>query len=109
MFRGRFGSRSIRKVSNKKWQKWRLPRGLDIYFKKEDGLVPGTGYRTPMKIRFVHPSGYKEKLVRNEKEIADLETVKASVAARISGTVGKKKKREMLKRADSLKIKVLNR
>jgi len=92
MFRGRFGSRSIRKVSNKKWQKWRKPRGIDIYFKKEDGLVPGTGYRTGKKIRFVHPSGYKEELVRNFKELEAIAGKKEEVAARISGKIGKRKK-----------------
>ena len=109
MFRGRFGKRSIRKISNKKWQKWRKPKGIDIYFKKEDGLVPGTGYRTSNKIRFVHPSGYRERLVRNIKEITELEKLKESTAARISAKVGRKKKTEMVKKADELKIKVLNR
>ena len=42
MFRGRFGKRSVRKVSREKWQKWRKLRGIDIVFKKEYGLVPNT-------------------------------------------------------------------
>jgi len=109
LFRGRFGSRSIRKVSNKKWQKWRKPRGLDIYFKKEDGLVPGTGYRTPKKIRGVHPSGYRESLVKNMQDLLAVEKEKERVAARISAKIGKRKKDEMLKKADELKIVVLNR
>ena len=109
MFRGRFGKRSIRKVSKKKWQKWRKPRGIDIYFKREDGLVPGKGYRTWKKIRFVHPSGYKEKLVKNIQEMQNLESKKEKVAARISRTVGKKKKAKILQKADELKILVLNR
>jgi len=109
MFRGRFGKRSVRKVSREKWQKWRKPRGIDIVFKKEDGLVPGTGYMTPKKIRFVHPSGYKEKLVRNMNELVAMEKEKATVAVKISRTIGKKKKIEILKKADELKIVVLNR
>jgi len=110
MFRGRFGKRgSVRKISTEKWQKWRKPRGLDIYFKKEDGLVPGSGYGRPKKIRFLHPSGYAEKLVRNMQDLLLLEKEKERVAARISGTIGLKKKIEMLKKADELKIVVLNR
>ncbi len=109
MFRGRFGKRSVRKVSREKWQKWRKPRGIDIVFKKEDGLVPGTGYMTPKKIRFVHPSGYKERLVRNMNELVAMEKEKATVAVKISRTIGKKKKIEILKKADELKIVILNR
>jgi len=109
MFRGRFGSRSVRKVSKEKWQKWRKPRGIDIYFKKEDGLVPGSGYGTPRKIRFLHPSGYKEAYVKNMQDLLNLEKDKESTAARISAKIGKKKKIDMLKKADELKIVVLNR
>ena len=109
MFRGRFGKRGVRKVSNEKWQKWRKPRGIDIYYNKEDGLVPGTGYMTPKKIRFIHPSGYKEKLVRNMNELVAMEKEKGNTAVKISKTIGKKKKIEILKKADELKIVVLNR
>lgn len=109
MFRGRFGKRSERKVSKKKWQKWRQPRGIDIYFYREDGLVPGTGYKVAKEIRFVHPSGYRERLVRNMDELLSLEAEKASVAARISHTIGKKKKSVLLRKADELNIVVLNR
>lgn len=109
MFRGRFGKRSVRKVSNRKWKKWRKPRGIDIYFKKEDGLVPGTGYRTSREIRFVHPSGYRERLVLNMQQLFDLEKEKERVAARLSGKIGRKKKAAMLRKADELKILVLNR
>ncbi len=109
MFRGRFGKRSVRNVADKKWQKWRRPRGIDIYFKKEDGLVPGTGYRTAKKIRFVHPSGYRERLVKNMQDLVALEKKRDSVAARISAKIGKRKKKEMVKKASELKIVVLNR
>lgn len=109
MFRGRFGQRASRKVSNKKWQKWRKPRGIDIYFNREDGLVPGTGYQVAREIRFVHPSGYRERLVNNMNELLSLEKKKQSVAARLSHAIGKKKRAELLKKADELKIVVLNR
>jgi large subunit ribosomal protein L32e len=109
MFRGRFGKRSVRNVSDKKWQKWRKPRGIDIYFRKEDGLVPGIGYRVSREIRFLHPSGYREKLVGNMQDLIALEKEKESVAARISSKIGRKKKKEIVKKASELKIVVLNR
>jgi large subunit ribosomal protein L32e len=109
MFRGRFGQRSIRNIRDAKWSRWRKPRGIDIYFNKEDGLVPGTGYQRPKEIRFVHPSGYRERLVCNMGQLLALEKEKAAVAARVSGTVGRKKKELLLKKADELKIVVLNR
>jgi len=108
MFRGRFGNRSIRNIADKKWQRWRVPRGEDIHFRQEDGLVPNCGYRTPLSIRFVHPSGFREQLVRNVREIEALEARKASVAGRIMGNVGRKKRAEMLRRAAELGIFVLN-
>jgi len=109
LFRGRFGRRSVLKVSKKKWQRWRQPRGIDIYFYREDGLVPGTGYKVAREIRFVHPSGYRERLVRNMNELLSLEKEKASVAARLSHAIGKKKRSVLLRKADELNIVVLNR
>gem|GEM_PF-691579 len=109
MFRGRFGQRSVRSVKDAKWKRWRKPRGIDIYFRREDGLVPGTGYQRPKEIRFVHPSGYRERLVCNMAQLLALEKEKAVVAARISGKVGKRKKELLLNKADELLIVVLNR
>ncbi|MBN2066874.1 MAG: hypothetical protein JW744_00215 [Candidatus Diapherotrites archaeon] len=110
LFRGRFGKRNwIRNISKKKWQKWRRPRGIDIYFNKEDGLVPGTGYRTPKKIRFVHPSGFREKIVRNMNELEALKLEKETKAARIASGIGRKKRQAMLKKADEIGVFVLNR
>ncbi len=109
LFRGRFGKRSVRNVSKRKWQRWRMPRGIDIYFKREDGRIPGTGYRTPKSIRFVHPSGFGEALVRNAAEVEALAAKKETVAARISAAVGRKKRQEILKKAEELGVFVLNR
>ena len=103
-FRGRFGKKQCRRKSNDKWDKWRRPRGIDIRRKKEDGSVVDIGYRTDKKIRNLHPCGLAEVRVNN---VAELETLKG-VAVRISGTVGKKKKQEILKKAEEMKLKVIN-
>jgi large subunit ribosomal protein L32e len=104
-FRGHFGKRSVRRKSKEKWDKWRVPRGADFHLKKEDGKAPSTGYRTSKEIRGLHPSGYRELLVHNVK---DVENAKQGFAIRIASAVGKKKREQIIKRAHELKIKVLN-
>jgi large subunit ribosomal protein L32e len=105
VFRGRFGKKQTRRKSNEKWDKWRRPRGIDITRKSEDGAVVDIGYRTERKIRGLHPSGMKEVMVCTP---AELGKVSEGCAARISGTVGKKKKADIVKTAESMNIKVLN-
>ena len=69
--------------------------------------MPSIGYRTPRATRGLHPSGYKDVLVNNMKE---LEAIDAETeAARISATIGKRKKELMLEKASELGIKVLNK
>ncbi|MCX6798743.1 MAG: hypothetical protein NTW59_01435 [Candidatus Diapherotrites archaeon] len=108
LFRGRFGNKAVRNITDKKWQRWRKPQGADIYFKKEDGLVVGIGYGTSREIRGVHPSGYRERLVRNVQELEAMAPEKAAVAARIGAKVGAKKKKEILRKAGELGVFVLN-
>jgi len=108
MFRGRFGNRSVRRVSKEKWQRWRMPRGMDIHLRREDGLFPKTGYRTDNLIRGVHPSGFRQQIVRNVAEIEALASKKDSIAAMISGTVGRKKRVAILRKANELGVVVLN-
>ncbi|MHA1743840.1 MAG: 50S ribosomal protein L32e [Candidatus Heimdallarchaeota archaeon] len=89
--------------------KWRRVRGLQAKIrrhKKNKGKMPSPGYGAPRELRYLHPSGFKEVLVHNLKELEKINPEKE--AARIAHTVGKKKKAEMLKKAEELKIKVLN-
>ena len=107
MFRGRFGNRSVKRIANKKWQRWRKPRGIDIYFKEEDGLYPKTGYRTPLEIRGRHPSGFTEVLVRNLAEVEAL-AGKKDTAIKLSATLGKRKKKILVDKAKEIGLVVLN-
>ncbi|MFH0715175.1 MAG: eL32 family ribosomal protein [Candidatus Diapherotrites archaeon] len=104
-FRGRWGKKSIRRVSNKKWQKWRKPRGIDIDKKNEDGAWPSPGYGTPRAVKHLHPSGFQSVIVHNVWEVQQL---KEGQAARIAGTVGAKKREAITVKAEELGIKVLN-
>ena len=105
-FRGSFGTRSIRRKRIEKWDKWRHPRGIDNTKRlenREDGSRPKMGYRTPLLIRDLHPLGVKEILINNSKELK-----KGMQLVRIGRTVGKKKRIEMVKKANELNIKIIN-
>jgi large subunit ribosomal protein L32e len=88
---------------------WRKPRGLDNKIRRKiKGWPPGPsmGYKGPKIARFLHPSGYREVMVFN---VADLSTVDSNTqAARISHTVGKRKRALIIAEAKNLSIKILN-
>ncbi len=88
---------------------WRRPRGRDNKMKrgeKAKGKRPSIGYGAPRNLRFLHPSGFKEVFVGNIDDLTKLDP--KTEAARIISTVGKKKRMEIIKKAEELKIKVLN-
>lgn len=88
---------------------WRHPRGIDSKMRLEVKGWPKrvkVGYRGPKAVRGLHPSGYKEVLIHNVKELEKLDP--ETEAARIAHSVGTKKRKEILKRAKELGIKVLN-
>lgn len=103
-FKGRFGKKSVRRLSIEKWQKWRRPRGIDVHFRKEDGLVVDTGYKTPNAIRSLHPSGLAECRVFNENDLAGMQ----NVVIRIGSTVGKRKRKQIRLKAKEMGLRVLN-
>jgi large subunit ribosomal protein L32e len=105
-FRGRFGKKNIRKKSNKKWQKWRKPRSIDLDRGLQHGYRPKIGYRNQKEIRNIHPSGYKEIRIEN---VNDLEKVNVKEnAIRIGATVGKRKRNDIIKKANEKGIWILN-
>ncbi len=105
-FRGRFGKKNIRRKSKKKWQKWRKPRSIDLDRGLQHGFRPKIGYRTKAETRGLHPSGYKEIRVEN---LNDLEKVNIKTEAiRIGATVGKRKRNDIVKKANEKGIWILN-
>ena len=90
-------------------EKWRKPRGIHSKLRireKTHGHLVTIGWGAPKNLRGLHPSGFQETLVNNVKELEKIDVKK--VAARISHTVGGKKRKEILKKAEELKVKILN-
>lgn len=89
--------------------KWRRARGSQSKLRKKikfKGKMPSKGFRAPKELRYLHPSGYKEVLVYNPDDLEKIDPEKEAV--RISARVSKRKKAEIVKKAEELKIKVLN-
>lgn len=88
---------------------WRRPKGIDSKMRRRKKGWPKIvriGYRGPKVARYLHPSGYYDKLVHNVNELKNLDSEKD--AARIAAAVGGRKRKEIIEQAKSLKIKVLN-
>ena len=90
-------------------ENWRKPRGIDSKMRKKvKGWPPSpeVGYRSPKKIRGLHPSGYVEVRVQTVEDLNGLDP--KTQAIRIARTVGGKKRVEILALADERGIHVLN-
>ncbi len=89
---------------------WRSPRrSLDNKIRlQRKGFPPmvKVGYRGPKEVRGLHPTGFEEVIVHNVEELEKLNPKRQ--AARIASTVGRRKRVEIIKRAEELGIRVLN-
>lgn len=88
---------------------WRKPKGIDSKMRKQEKGWPKLvkiGYRGPRAARYLHPSGFYDKLVHNVDDLKNLDPKRD--AARIAAAVGKRKRNEIIESARNLKIKVLN-
>jgi len=88
-------------------EKWRKPRGLHSKMRTNRKYRPNMvsiGYRTPKAVRGYHPSGFKEVLVYNPRDLKDIDS-----KTQAGHSVGTRKREEIIKSADKLEIRVLNR
>ncbi|MGY5875826.1 MAG: 50S ribosomal protein L32e [Candidatus Thorarchaeota archaeon] len=88
---------------------WRKLRGIDSATReKRKGRIAmvSSGYRKPRAVRGLHPSLYQEVMVYRP---ADLEGLDPDIhAVRIGGSVGLRKRQEIIKRAETMLLKILN-
>jgi large subunit ribosomal protein L32e len=88
---------------------WRRPRGLhnkQRRQKKAKGALPTPGYGSPVAVRGLHPSGFREVLVATPDELSGLDS--NVFAIRIAGAVGARKRAIIQERALAEGLKVLN-
>ncbi len=88
---------------------WRRPKGKHSKMREHKGYRPpvvDSGYRGPKKVRGLHPSGFREVLVYNPKELEGINPEREAI--RIASRVGVRKRMEIEKKAKEMNIRVLN-
>ena len=99
------GGKTLKRVGDK----WRRPHGKHSKLKTHNtakGFAPRHGYGSPKSVKGLHPTGFEEKIVYNIKDLTSINPQRQ--ACRISSSVGTKKRLVMMKKAEEMKIKVLN-
>eukprot|EP01027_Heterolobosea_sp_BB2_P022160 GEZU01032607.1.p1 GENE.GEZU01032607.1~~GEZU01032607.1.p1 ORF type:complete len:150 (+),score=75.54 GEZU01032607.1:51-452(+) len=91
---------------------WRKPKGIDNPVRrrfKGARPMPKIGYGSDKKTKYMDPKGFYRFRVSNVKELELLMMHNKRFAAVIAGSVGAKKRQEIIQRADQLDIRVVNR
>jgi large subunit ribosomal protein L32e len=88
---------------------WRKPRGLHSkkrIQKKAKGPLPSPGFGSPVAVKGMHPSGFREVLVFTSTEMGGLDP--GIHAVRIGASVGNRKRLVLQEQAMAAGLKVLN-
>jgi large subunit ribosomal protein L32e len=88
---------------------WRRPRGLHNKKRRHilgKGEIVGPGYGSPLQVKGLHPSGFREILLSNIRIMDCIDP--GTQAVRIASTVGQKKRMDIVTKARSLGLKILN-
>ena len=86
---------------------WRKPRGLHNKLRQQvaaKGKLVRPGFGSPRDVKGYHPSGFREVLVFNVKDVDETH----DCVVRIASTVGMKKRREIVAKALEKNLRVLN-
>lgn len=92
-------------------KKWRKPHGIDNRVRRQDGGAikkPGKRYMTDARIKHLNPTGFREVLVENVKDLEPLKMNNQHYAAVIRHAVGAKKRAMIVQAAEEFDIVVLN-
>merc|ERR1711937_802033 len=93
-------------------QAWRKPRGIDCRVRRKfkgSTLMPSIGYGSNKKTRFRLKNGFYKFLVQSPADLEMLLMHNEKYAVEIAHNVGAKKRKEIVERADQLKLFVTNR
>lgn len=88
---------------------WRKPRGRDSKLKKQKkarGRLPSPGFRCPKEVRGLNRQGLNEIRIFNPSDLDNLDS-KKDIAV-LGSTVGKRKRMEIIKKAEEKNIKISN-
>ncbi len=106
---------SFRRVESWRYDRvkdsWRKARGIDSQTRKKTKTgvkSPSVGYRSPKKIRGLHPSGYQEVRINNKNDIEMLNLSPKKHAIKISGRLGSKKRLDLIDYAQKRNFLILN-
>merc|ERR1711897_114482 len=93
-------------------QAWRKPRGIDCRVRRKfkgSTVLPNIGYGSDKKTRFRLKNGFYKFLVQSPADLEMLLMHNEKYAVEIAHNVGAKKRKEIVERADQLKLPVPNR
>lgn len=88
---------------------WRKPKGLHNKKRRYilgKGEMAKPGYGSPTAVKGLHPSGFIEVLLNRVQEVDNIDP--NTQAIRIARTVGQRKRLEIVKKARSLGLKIVN-
>jgi len=88
---------------------WRRPKGKHSKMRKQErgrGRIPKPGYGSPASVKGLNRQGFREIRVFNVPDLQRLD--KSRESCLIASTVGRKKRLEILKKAEELGITVSN-
>jgi len=88
---------------------WRRPKGLQSKKRRHilgKGEMAQVGYGSPVAVKGLHPSGFQDVLMCRVQDLDELDP--DTQAVRIARTVGQRKRMDIVKKARSLGLKILN-